>query len=92
MKKMLLMLLITPLLWSSATTAKEGTFDAKTFVESKCFGCHDTSVYTRSNRRITSLKALEVQVRRCDNNLGTTLFDDDFDAVVNYLNTNYYKF
>jgi len=92
MKSTQLLLFLTTLLLHSLVAAEEGTFDVKEFVEGKCYGCHDTSVYTRDNRLVNSHKELEVQVRRCDTIIGTALFDDDVETVVNYLNTNYYKF
>jgi hypothetical protein len=41
---------------------------------------------------VKSLDKLAAQVRRCDANVGTGLFDEDIDAVVKYLNVNFYKF
>lgn len=75
-----------------ATAGETGDFDAKSFVNGKCLGCHGPEMFTRSQRRVNSLKELETQIRMCDANLGTTLFDDDIKAVVNYLNDEYYKF
>ena len=66
--------------------------DPKTFVQEKCSGCHDTSVYTRKKRRVNSLSKLDSQVRMCDAQLGIKLFDEDVNALVNYLNENYYHF
>lgn len=76
----------------AATSAGAETFDAATFVEARCTACHDSSVYTRADRRVDSLARLESQVRMCDANLGTGLFDDDIKAVVTHLNARYYKF
>ena len=66
--------------------------DPKTFLQEKCSGCHDTSVYTRKQRRVQSLAKLDSQVRMCDAQLGIKLFDEDVTALVNYLNENYYHF
>jgi hypothetical protein len=66
--------------------------DAKSFVHEKCSSCHDSSIYTRKNRRVDSLSRLNSQVRMCDAQLGTNLFDEDVTAIVNYLNDNYYHF
>jgi len=57
-----------------------------------CSGCHDSSVYTRQNRRVQSLPKLGSQVRFCKNNLGITWFDDEVEDVTHYLNKEYYKF
>ena len=64
----------------------------KLFTESKCNQCHGTEVYTRKDRKITSLASLEAQVRRCDSNLNTNWFDDEIHDVTAYLNKQYYKF
>ncbi len=57
-----------------------------------CTGCHDSGIYTRTDRRVTSLPRLGTQVRFCRDNLGITWFDDEVADVVHYLNTEYYKF
>ena len=80
------------LLAALATGAQAGKeFHAESFHQQNCTGCHDTSVYTRKNRMVNSLPRLESQVRMCDANLGIKLFDDDIHALVDYLNSNYYK-
>lgn len=61
-------------------------------VNGNCKSCHDESVYTRENRRVKDIAGLGTQVRRCEQALGLTWFDEDINAVVNYLNVNYYKF
>jgi len=78
------------LLATLAARAGEG-FHAESFHRKNCTGCHDTSVYTRPDRRVNSLPRLESQVRMCDANLGIKLFDDDIEALVDYLNRNFYK-
>jgi len=57
-----------------------------------CTGCHDESVYTRDNRRVSSLPQLGTQVRFCKDSLGLTWFDDEVDDVIGYLNKSYYHF
>ncbi|SEA85350.1 MAG: hypothetical protein QJT81_05555 [Candidatus Thiothrix putei] len=60
--------------------------------DANCISCHDSGVYTRADRKMTSLDMLAGQVRRCDANLGTKLFDEDLDNVTAFLNETYYKF
>ena len=60
--------------------------------EDHCYKCHTDSVYTRDNRFVKSLEALNKQVVRCKDNLGIPWFDEDTDAVVHFLNEKYYKF
>lgn len=64
----------------------------KALTEKHCTGCHDDGVYTRKDRRATTLDALGKQVRRCETNLGLTWFDEETNDVINYLNHQYYKF
>jgi hypothetical protein len=64
----------------------------KALHEANCVQCHDTGVYTRRDRRIQSLEALNAQVQRCDAAIGLRLFPEELDALVQFLNETYYKF
>ena len=64
-----------------------------------CISCHDAltggkpnSLYTRKDRRVTTLKGLKKQVKRCELSLGLRWFDDDVANVAEYLNKTYYRF
>lgn len=59
--------------------------------DAHCMKCHDSSIYTREDRRVTSLEGLRKQVARCELSLGLTWFDDQRENVVQYLNSTYYK-
>lgn len=72
--------------------AANGTHPGKTLLEENCMSCHDSGVYTRPDRKMTDFAMLSTQVRRCDANLGSKLFDEDMDSITNYLNETYYKF
>ena len=72
--------------------AQNDALNPQTFITESCSSCHDSSVYTRDNRRVRSLGQLHSQVRRCDQNLGTGLFDDEIKIVADYLNQQYYRF
>ncbi len=78
------------LLTGSASAAQP--FDPATFLAEKCSRCHDEQVYTRPDHRIQNRQQLEAQVRRCDANVGTRLFDEDLAALVDYLDRQYYHF
>jgi mono/diheme cytochrome c family protein len=60
--------------------------------QENCTSCHDDSVYTRKDRRVTTLDGLKKQVQRCELSQGLKWFDEDIDDVVAYLNSTYYKF
>lgn len=76
---------------SQATSAAD-TGHGENLVMEHCTGCHDDSVYTRKERRVTTHDGLQNQVRRCELQLGLKWFDDDISDVVTYLNDQYYKF
>ena len=57
-----------------------------------CTGCHDSSVYTRSDRKVGNLARLGQQVRFCKDTIGVTWFDDEVEDVIAYLNATYYHF
>jgi len=79
------------MMWSLSASAS--SYDGgKNIHHENCVRCHDSSVYTRPDHKVTSLPSLEAQVRRCDSMLGLKLFDEDINAVVEFLNTDYYKF
>ncbi|WP_457674411.1 cytochrome c [Thiolapillus sp.] len=82
----------TGVLLLSAAASAGDDFHPDRFHQSNCTGCHDSSVYTRNNRRVNSLPRLESQVRMCDANLGKKLFEDDILSLTRYLNDNYYHF
>lgn len=57
-----------------------------------CYKCHTDTVYTRENRFVKSIDALSKQVVRCKDGSNVPWFDEDTDAVVQFLNKKYYKF
>ncbi len=67
-------------------------FAPASYHANNCTRCHDSTVYTRENRRVGSYPALQAMVARCDANLGAQLFPEDLTALVDYLNDNYYQF
>ena len=81
-------LLITSVTFAGGNAAN----GQKLFKASKCNQCHGTEVYTRKDRKVKTLPALEAQVRRCDSNLNTNWFDDEIIDVTAHLNKQYYKF
>ena len=57
-----------------------------------CYKCHTDDVYTRENRFVKSIDALSKQVVRCKEGSDVPWFDEDADAVVQFLNKKYYRF
>jgi NMD protein affecting ribosome stability and mRNA decay len=60
--------------------------------DAHCKSCHDTSVYTRANRLVTSRAALEAQVGRCEVAQDLAWTDQDIADVIAYLDANFYHF
>ena len=92
MKMLLLPLTAALLLAATGPLMAADTAHGKELKQKNCMGCHEDGVYTRKDRRVTSLAGLEKQVRRCELTLGLQWFDEDVNDVVAYLNQAYYKF
>ena len=60
--------------------------------DANCTTCHSTSVYTRPDRKVKSLAALNKQVTSCTHMAQVTLSEDEQKSVVEYLNRQFYKF
>ena len=60
--------------------------------DANCMTCHNTSLYTRPDRKIKSLSALNQRVGACTHAAQVTLTDDEQKSIVQYLNEQFYKF
>jgi len=60
--------------------------------ENHCYKCHTDDIYTRDNRFVKSIDALSKQVVRCKEGNDIPWFDEDAEAVVQFLDKKYYKF
>jgi len=92
MKTSLLTLITTGLVMASSSSPAIDINHGKSLQQENCMRCHDDSIYTREERRVTTLDALQRQVQRCETNLDLAWFPEDVDAVTEYLNTSFYKF
>ncbi len=66
--------------------------DGKALVDQYCTGCHADEAYTRPDRKIRSLETLRLQVLRCNAMTKAGLTDEDIAAIVDHLNTSFYRF
>lgn len=90
---MIRILFVSTILVSAATAAPAAdTAAAEELYQSHCIQCHGPEVYTREDRKVSSLPGLERQVQRCELALGLKWFDEDIGAVTDYLNDQFYKF
>lgn len=92
---------VLALVLAAATTSvlAEDAADGEKLHADNCVACHTnmtggdgSALYTRNDRRVSSLSGLEAQVRLCESNLGLRWFDDEVLSVVTHLNKTYYHF
>jgi cytochrome c2 len=67
--------------------------------EKQCETCHSNktpsdakAVYTRKDRKVTSLEKLKAQVALCNSELSLQMFPDEEEHVVAFLDAEYYHF
>ncbi len=92
MLKVLTTLLCLLPLTSGASVLLGDAARGKAVHDKQCAACHDSSVYTRANRRVKTPEGLKMQVNGCLRQTGIRLKDAEIDDVVKYLNDSYYKF
>lgn len=81
-----------PAATETAQAPAAGEHPGKAIHDANCISCHDSGVYSRADHKMQDFAMLSAQVRRCDANLGSKLFDEDMDKVADYLNETYYHF
>jgi len=64
----------------------------KALHDKQCVACHDSSVYTRANRRVQSPEGLIGQVNGCVRQVGLKLDRDQVNDLVKHLDDSFYKF
>ena len=95
-----LFVLMLTLPWTSAARAETPEEAGKKLVaENKCEACHarkaggdGSGIYTRKDRRVTSLAKLQSQVALCNSELNIGLFPEDEEHIAAYLNATHYRF
>ena len=60
--------------------------------QANCTGCHDSSIYTRPDRKVRSLDALEHQVDGCGHAAKKEFSAAENHNLVKYLNDRFYHF
>lgn len=60
--------------------------------KSSCTACHKSSIYTRKDRKVSTINGLEKRVAMCSTMLKTNFSDEQKGDIVKFLNDNYYKF
>ena len=75
-----------------AYSPSASAFDAEAYHASNCSRCHDSSVYTREDRKMRSYGMLTSRVKGCDVRFGEKLTGQNLTGLVDYLNDSYYQF
>ena len=77
----------------SAQAALPGdSAQGKKLHDANCVSCHNASIYTRKDRHVKSLDALNEQLGACSHAAQVTLTEDEQKSIVKYLNEQFYKF
>lgn len=80
------------LLTLTETALALGLYDGERVHDGQCLRCHNESIYTRKDRAIKDYQALGAQVVQCGLAAEANWFDDEIEAVTDYLNTHFYQF
>jgi mono/diheme cytochrome c family protein len=93
MKRMILCVSLVLLMPSAYAALLPGdSANGKRLYEANCVECHDSSVFTRKDRRVQSLDALEKQVTNCTHMAKKEFAASETQDLVKYLNDQFYHF
>jgi len=92
MKRALLVLILIQTTLSVQAALPGDSAEGKKLHDANCVSCHNASVYTRRDRQVNSLSALNQQVDGCVHGAHLTLTPDQQKSLVKYLNEQFYKF
>jgi len=89
-------ILIVPVMMFLAASAHAAVpgdgAEGKRLHDATCTACHDTSVYTRKDRKVQSLHGLEQQVENCTHMAQKEFSPAEKQNIVKYLNDQFYRF
>ena len=66
--------------------------DGKRLHDANCMGCHDTGIYTRKDRLIGSLDALQKRLSDCSHMAKKEFSAIETQNIIRYLNDQFYQF
>jgi cytochrome c2 len=93
LKSFVLFLIAAVLSVSTQAASLPGdTANGKKLHDARCTSCHNDSVYTRKDHKVTSLQELTGQIHNCEHMADVTLGKSQVNDLVKYLNETYYKF
>jgi hypothetical protein len=85
-----LLILLMPSAYAAALPG-DGA-DGKRLHDANCMGCHDTSIYTRKDRLVQSLDALEKRLGDCSHMAKKEFSAIETQNIIKYLNDQFYQF
>ncbi len=92
------LLTITAALLFASIQAHATPFDkgdakaGKVLHDKSCVSCHDSTLYTRANRKVKTPQQLAARISGCNANTGAGWFPEEEQHVGAYLNQQFYKF
>ena len=66
--------------------------DGKRLHDANCMGCHDTGIYTRKDRLVGSLDALQKRLDDCSHMAKKEFSAIETQNIIKYLNDQFYRF
>ena len=93
MKSILCVSLLILLMPTSAYAELPGdSADGKRLHDANCIGCHDTGIYTRKDRLVGSLDALQKRLGDCSHMAKKEFSVIETQNIIKYLNDQFYQF
>ena len=86
-----LLILLTPSVAYAAALPGDSA-DGKRLHGANCRGCHDTSIYTRKDKLVQSLDALQKQLGSCSHVAKKEFSASETQDIIKYLNDQFYHF
>ena len=77
---------------ASNAALSEQLAEGKEINTNNCTKCHNTSVYTKTDRKVKTLAVLTKRVQGCNAKTGAGLDEEELATLTLFLNTEYYKF
>lgn len=85
-----LLILLTPSAYAASLPGDSA--EGKRLLEANCMECHQTDVFTRKDRKVQSLDALQAQVTGCTHMATKEFSESERQDLVKYLNDEFYHF